>query len=529
LSASGEDAMRYCAVNINPEEADKIYRDDTFTRNGGVPLHAAPLTALRYDGIAINPSEVLGEGSAPGMLAFEAAEAGESVTLLVKIEDEVVYTFRMPISISSVKDMYRWNNLRYVCGGSGGESSSVDEPWNFPDEETNGKDVFFLHGFNVSADSARNWANQMFKRLWLSGSRAKFHGIAWYGDYNLVSGKFNGLHYHQDVFNALQTAYSFKSYVESEQSDSALRILIAHSLGNMVANEAFRLGLAAGHYFMCNAAVASESFDGSLQAKEECDDGFSKYVPDDWRQYPSDSWAANWHRHFEANSDDSRREMGWPNRYVASLENVRDVCNYYSSGDEVFDEMPSAPSILTGVFHWPTLKLSWPFIDLSSMLTPEVNVWQKQEVLKGVDAIAGTLCAGWGFHCWTYYPLGSEDSVTVKYSAQEAQAMIADGSIITNDVFDRTYCAMLNPSATQMEQWETLAKYVPAVSSAAGKVVSGVEIMNNFNLNDSTYRDDWGRNHNKYNKSWLHSDMKDMSYRYVNLLFDDFVSRGEMK
>jgi hypothetical protein len=305
--------------------------------------------------------------------------------------------------------------------------------------------------------------------------------------------------------------------------------VIAHSLGNMVANEAFRLGLSAGHYFMCNAAVPSEAFDGSLQARSDGDDGFAKYVPDDWRQYPSDSWAANWHRHFVAKAGDSRSEMGWPNRYVYSLENVRDVCNFYSSGDEVFEETATAPSILTGVFHWPTLMLAWPFVDLSSMLTPDVNAWQKQEVLKGVDAVAGTLCGGWGFHCWTYYPLGSEDSVTVKYSAEEAHAMVIDGSIVTNAVFDRTYSAMLNPSATQTEQWEVLAKYVPAVSSAAGKIVSGVEIMNNFNLNDSTYRDDWGRNHEKYSKSWLHSDMKNMAYRYVNRLFEDFVSRGEMK
>ena len=351
LSANSEDAMRYCAVNINPNEADKIYRDDTFTRNGGVPLHAAPLTALRYDGIAINPSEVLGEGNAPGMLAFETAEAGESVTLRVKIGDEVVYTFRMPISISSVRDMYRWNNLRYVCGGTGGDGSSIGAPWNFPDEETNGKDVFFLHGFNVSGDSARNWASQIFKRLRLSGSKARFHGVAWYGDYNLISSTFNGLHYHQDVFNALQTAPIFKSYVESCQSDSASRIVIAHSLGNMVANEAFRQGLSAGHYFMCNAAVASEAFDGSLQAHQDVDDGFSEYVPSDWHQYPCESWAANWHKLFANDNNDARREMGWPNRYADSLAKVGEVCNYYSSGDEVFEEAPAAPSLLAGVFH----------------------------------------------------------------------------------------------------------------------------------------------------------------------------------
>ena len=85
--------MRYCAVDVNPNEAGKIYKDDTLTRNGGIPLHSAPLNAIQYDGISIKPSEVLGEGNAPGVLAFEAAEAGETVTLWVKVADEVVYSF----------------------------------------------------------------------------------------------------------------------------------------------------------------------------------------------------------------------------------------------------------------------------------------------------------------------------------------------------------------------------------------------------------------------------------------------------
>ena len=49
------------------------------------------------------------------------------------------------------------------------------------------------------------------------------------------------------------------------------------------------------------------------------------------------------------------------------------------------------------------------------------------------------------------------------------------------------------------------------------------------NLNSEFSNDDWGCNHEKYSKSWLHSDMRDMAYHYVNRLFEDFVSRGEIK
>jgi hypothetical protein len=51
----------------------------------------------------------------------------------------------------------------------------------------------------------------------------------------------------------------------------------------------------------------------------------------------------------------------------------------------------------------------------------------------------------------------------------------------------------------------------------------------NIDLNVSNLRSVWGRDHKKYGGSWLHSDIRDMAYRYVNLLFDDFVIRGVMK
>ena len=89
--------------------------------------------------------------------------------------------------------------------------------------------------------------------------------------------------------------------------------------------------------------------------------------------------------------------------------------------------------------------------------------------------------------------------------------------------------AATRPKATLVEQWEMLAKYVPAVSSAAGKVAVGMEIIKNYDLNESDYKKSWGRNDEWYGKSWLHSDIKDMAYRYVDLLFDDFVNRGGIR
>ena len=107
-------------------------------------------------------------------------------------------------------------------------------------------------------------------------------------------------------------------------------------------------------YFMFDAAVASEALDGTLQAASDEDDGYLKYVPSDWRGYTNLCWAANWHRWFQGDANDSRGRMGWPDYFADAIANAVTVCNYYSSGDEIFEEMPSTPSALSGVFHWPT-------------------------------------------------------------------------------------------------------------------------------------------------------------------------------
>lgn len=189
-----------------------------------------------------------------------------------------------------------------------------------------------------------------------------------------------------------------------------------------------------------------------------------------------------------------------------------------SSGDEVFEETATTPSMLSGVFHWPTLQLSWPFVNLSSIVTPEVNPWQKQEVLKGVDLTAGTMTAGWGFHCWPESTPETTEWLT--YSADDAALMVENGSIVTNSVFARNVPAMFDPQMSLDERHYILAFAIPAVSSAAGKISVLSQPNNNLNMNViNTYRDGWGRNDPKNGTSWLHSDIKDMSYRYVYPLY----------
>ena len=198
-----------------------------------------------------------------------------------------------------------------------------------------------------------------------------------------------------------------------------------------------------------------------------------------------------------------------------------------SSGDEVFEEMTTTPSMLSGVFHWPTFQLSWPFVNLSSIVTPEVNPWQKQEVLKGVDLTAGTMTAGWGFHCWPESTPETTEWLT--YSADDAALMVENGSIVTNSVFARNVPAMFNPQMSLDERHYILAFAIPAVSTATGKRAIVSYEMGNFNLNGVDYRNGWGRPTSEGVQPWLHSDMKDMAYLFINLLYNDIITNGGLR
>ena len=47
--------------------------------------------------------------------------------------------------------------------------------------DTIDKNFVFLHGYNVLPDEARGVAADMFKRMYWSGSHAKFYAVTWEG------------------------------------------------------------------------------------------------------------------------------------------------------------------------------------------------------------------------------------------------------------------------------------------------------------------------------------------------------------
>ena len=89
---------------------------------------------------------------------------------------------------------------------------------------------------------------------------------------------------------------------------------MAHSLGNMVVSSMIHdYGLQVSKYLMCNSAVPAEAYDASISLRTP------KLVHPEWEEYPSNSWASNWHTLFDDYPNDDRKDLGWPGRFTGVL------------------------------------------------------------------------------------------------------------------------------------------------------------------------------------------------------------------
>ena len=118
-----------------------------------------------------------------------------------------------------------------------------------------------------------------------------------------------------------------------------------------------------------------------------------------------------------------------------------------------------------------------------------------------------------------------------------ANAMVTNGSIVTNAVFDRGVSAMFSSSITDYDKADILAFHIPAVSSPAGKVAV---FGNNdaLDMNVSCKANNWGRDGVQVENEagqlvttypWLHSDIKNMAYYHVYPAFTNIVLKGELR
>ena len=434
--------------------------------------------------------------------------------------DTPALTLELPVRISSVENFYFWVNLRGFAGGHPLRETNLATPWNFPSELYNGKNVVFVHGFNVTEREARGWNSEMFKRLWQSGCNAAYYAVTWRGD----AGWPNGMFYHDDVEKAFLTSPFLASQLSSLTGQTTI---LAHSLGNMVVSSAIQnCGLRPDRYFMLNAAVPAEAFDATQWNTAETSNPFEF---EDWVGYPSNSWASCWHTLFPTN--DIRSRLTWKGRF-ADVPQLTSLYNYYSTGDEVLSIYDTPDSDGSG-------KITVHPFGLGGAT---YHSWQKQERFKGrwgqsaLGGFGGTSEMGWGFEVfghWTngtppMYELGDPALPYVTpvrmhaYTIQQALAATAD-QLRADPVFNHEPSKILSGNMSFSDIDELLARGVPALSGpmGSGSVLPIADIHPN-DMNMEVDDETWPRagQGNQDWQGWLHSDVKDVAFPFVRGVFE---------
>ena len=469
---------------------------NTFTVNkGGTFLNNHPGNPAFLDGIRNGGKRiVLLEGRKVSTKPLE-----------LKIYDSKgtpVTSVKLNLSLDGVEQMFRHKNLtqyikRDAQVAAGSEDGEADR-WDIqkcPDVECLGEDpqniknFVFLHGYNVNGQQARGWHSEMFKRMFWSGSNARFWGVTWYGWYSQTLG--NTINFCANVANAFQTSPELTLFLASLQGE---KLIAAHSLGNMVVSSAISdFNAPVDKYFMFNAAVALEVFDETVDENKNM-------VPSAWNGYDFKLRASEWYKLFKGQVPiDYREQLTWRNRF----DGVKYIAayNYHSVGDEV---------------------VSW--------------IWETGELDKGKVPVISPY-GGWEFNSeWDVY-----NPYLWKYVTRPAfdANSIDPSELRIKPFFDKSglIAPLLDPGTTGSEEArktrnELLSRAIPATSAAIGRSYS-TAVKDNFNINmqvksktTKTIGEDmfvyWPRS----NGRWLHSDIKDVAYPYLFGLFDDIICSG---
>jgi len=399
---------------------------------------------------------------------------------------------RLPLSLSSVEAMYRWLDLRHVLGVTNYISSRLGAPSNLPDSECDGKNYIFVHGYNVSKEDARGWAAEMFKRLRQSGSQSMFTAVDWFGDYSQFEIPFYDKvspDYYKNVEHAFRSAPALVSQCAALPG---AKVMLAHSLGNMlVSSAAVDHGLNYVKYCMINAAVPMEAYDRQAYAPQMIDKA--------WTSVSNGLWASRWGGQFE--EGDFRRTLSWKGRFSG----IQDAINFYSQSEDV---LKNPRNFGLG------------------------GAWAKQEIFKGVSVWKGinglhienvhVACeGGWGINPYFairpdyYLPLKGFIGVRFRgYSDSVIRPLFtpfADSSLHRNGFDWRT---------DDVLRARMLGDAIPAESLATGAnpLHERAEIAN---YDMVAHRQNGSPRF--LNGDWLHSDIKNVAYYYVYSIFEHII------
>jgi hypothetical protein len=523
--SQGDGVLRFVYTDLTPTNYMNYLLDTMESSN----LASATAWPILQQGTCLDRSFVSGiAASNKNILLVEAAAATtQPLVLTIYHGTNQIAQTSLYLSITGVEQMFRHKNLLLTATPAMPDRLTDADVPNEPD--TIDKNFVFMHGYNVDPQEARGVQADMFKRMYWSGSHAKFYGVTWQGsDTKHTFPFYNKLtpNYHTNVVNAFATAPSLANFIAS-LTNSGLVVASAHSLGNMLTLSAISdWNAPISQYFMMDAAVPIEAIDSTATT--------SMMVYSTWTDYSNRLFAANWYQLFPTN--DARSRLNWNNR-LGNLRSV-DVYNFYSSGEEVLRTTTNdpPPEVLDKVATQAAYHF-WDGYPFGSF------TWYWQEKGKGTcdqDWFLGSSHGGWRFSDYYFgVPVVSANS-----TAYTPNSMLPE-----HPFFDFSRAALVGPPSPDLaltnaatgsayaaaNRNRILADAIPAMSLVAGanpvpRLAPFGQPNKNFNMNTAQFQNGWsqGRTGNEANL-WHHSDFVQMAYPFTYKLFNQFVTTGNLK
>jgi hypothetical protein len=527
--SQADGALNFVETSLTPAYPD-AYLNDTIA---ALPWADATVTTIPSSGIYLDTNfldSIRDDGE--GVLLVEAwTNTSAPLVLDVLQGTNVIAESQLYLNITGVEQMFRHKNLTAAVTGSTiglPDRLTDDSVPNEPDTDSN--NFIFVHGYNVNPNEARGTESAMFKRMFWSGSHAKFYGVTWdgYSSQQHLLGLIELTpNYHTNVVNAFITAPYLASFINGL---SGTNTLAAHSLGNMVALSAISDWSAnVQNYFMMDAAVPMEAIDPNAVPT-------AHMIDSDWDSYADKLYASDWWQLWS--SGDARNTLTWDGR----LDNFNgaNVYNFYSSGEEVLREYDSDPPVSS----FGALSLLLTYWNQHPPL--ESFVWAWQEKSKGIapfDTVLGSTHGGWKFN---------SDYDTNGMHLPDSQAtLLPNSELETNAFFDFASSSFTADLALEgsggsayaaANRNRILSDAIPALTLPVGaNPVSRLEPPNNPTQNNfdmqASFENGWPASRGSpqwpvgttADGEWHHSDFQVVAYLYTYQLFNKMVTLGNLQ
>lgn len=469
-----------------------------------------------------------------GIILIEACKATTSPLVLeIWQGTNQIGQASLPLNITGVEQMFRHKNLLLSAIQATPDRVSDDSVPNEPD--TIDKNFVFLHGYNVLPNEARGVAADVFKRMYWSGSHAKFWAVTWEGASSKI-GSILTPNYHTNVANAFKTAPLLANFIATLTNSGPI-VASAHSLGNMVTLSAISdWNAPLSQYFMLDAAVPIEAIDPTSTA-------VSFMTLSTWTGYSNRLFASDWYKLFPTN--DARSTLSWNGR-LSNLGDV-DIYNFYSSGEEVLRLTAGDPPLTTINILATQLINRFSVIGLWPDVPFGTYTWYWQEKGKGScneDGLIGSSHGGWKFNSYWVDSNGNTLSPAIMNNTTNSTLQnfpmfnfnSTDNSSLSqidNELLNLT-TGVDHSAYAATNRNRILADAIPAMS-----VVAGANLVPKFsppnsptekNIDLMTLKNGWslGRTGGEAGK-WHHSDFVQMAYPFTYQLFNQFVAIGNLK